>query len=82
MILRFAAVAALAVTGCSDASVSFPDADGYVQFVNHDGVPNTIYHIRGVKHVEVENGVFIVSKEGKRWVIPQARVVYAGEEFK
>jgi|GEM_PF-4757731 len=53
---------------------------GYVQFVDHDGVPNTVRHLRGDMTVTVyEQWIAVRIPEDQSWhLIPRERVTYAG----
>ena len=56
---------------------------GYVQFVNAEADPRTIYSIRGHMTITVFPGYLRVDHEGDEgpYVIPRERVVYAGTEI-
>jgi len=54
--------------------------DGYVQFVDHDSLPNNVRHLRGKMTVRLyDEWATIHIPEDDSWhVVPRARMTYAG----
>ncbi len=64
-------------------TIKFTEGNGFVQFVNRDAAPNSVYGIRGVKEIILRDDVFlIVDIADANYAVPQHRVVYAGVEIK
>lgn len=81
----------LLITACSDTQSSdtkdpIPPLrleQGYVRFASSHSTPNTIYNIRGALTIHAyPTHIHVVQTPENQWIIPYARLVYAGKEIK